>query len=82
MIAGSSLSKLPQIVNIVREQTTAGLSAPMYILEIGTQVVTILYHMKCGNEISVYGENLTLGAGNVAILCLFAWYRRRLGTRI
>ena len=78
VILGSSLSKVPQIVNIVKAASVSGLSLPMYLMETGCQIVTICYHVHRNNGFDVYGENLTLGIGNVVILCLWARLHNKL----
>jgi hypothetical protein len=79
VIAGSSLSKLPQILNIYRANSTSGLSIAMYCMESACQLTTILYHVRNGHGFSVWGENLTLGLGNAAILYLHSKLNGHLG---
>jgi len=69
---GSALCKLPQLVSIVRTGSTAGVSLSMYSLELFTQSIAVLYHRAHGFPVATYGENLTLGGGNVLILLAFA----------
>ena len=78
IVAASSLTKLPQVYNIWQRQSVDGLSLAMYLMESGCQVVTICYHLHARNGFSVYGENVTLGLGNLAILLLWARIKGRL----
>jgi uncharacterized protein with PQ loop repeat len=68
---GSALVKLPQLVSLLRSRSTRGVSLEMYVLELLAQSVAVLYHRLHGFPVATYGENLTLGAGNVAILLAF-----------
>ena len=70
--AGSALVKLPQLLALVRSRSTVGVSLSMYSLELFSQSIAVLYHRAQGFPVATYGENLTLGAGNIAILAAFA----------
>jgi len=64
--------KLPQLLRVLRSQSTVGLSLSLYALELLSQTVAVLYHRVHNFELSTYGENITLGAGNMAMLAAFA----------
>lgn len=74
--AGSALVKLPQLLALLRSGSTVGVSLSMYSLELLSQSIAVLYHRAHGFPVATYGENLTLGAGNVAILAAFAAINR------
>lgn len=73
---GSAVVKLPQLLTLLRTQSTVGLSLSMYSVELFSQSIAVLYHRANGFDPSTYGENLSLGAGNLAILACFARYNR------
>jgi len=79
--AGSALVKLPQLFSILRSGSVAGVSLEMYGLEVFSQVVAILYHRAHGFPLATYGENITLGGGNLAILAAFAAMERSASRR-
>jgi mannose-P-dolichol utilization defect protein 1 len=73
---GSLLSKVPQIVEVVSHRSVEGLSLPMFAMELGTQVAASLYHWSLGLPLQTYGENISLGIGNLAIAAAFAAFTR------
>ncbi len=46
----------------------------MFAMEISTQTVATLYHVHKGFPFSSYGENVSLGIGNYAILLAFLFF--------
>eukprot|EP00455_Lapot_gusevi_P041052 TRINITY_DN471_c0_g1_i1.p1 TRINITY_DN471_c0_g1~~TRINITY_DN471_c0_g1_i1.p1 ORF type:complete len:209 (-),score=44.39 TRINITY_DN471_c0_g1_i1:281-907(-) len=80
VIIGSSLSKLPQIIRVVNEQSVRGLSLPMFSIELSSQVLTTLYHIQAQHSFSAYGENVTFGVSNLIVLYYFAKLSSRIGT--
>jgi uncharacterized protein with PQ loop repeat len=71
---------LPQIFNIIRAGNANGLSLSMLVIESACQLVNTLYYQsgdRRGTAFSVYGENVVIGACNVAIFALIAHYRRK-----
>lgn len=77
VLAGASLSKLPQIVELVRSQKADGLQWTMFAAEFGTQVVAVLYHRLHAFPLHTYGENYVLGIQTWTILILMARFKRR-----
>lgn len=53
----------------------------MYSVELFSQVVAVLYHRAHGFPLATYGENVSLGAGNLAILACFAKLNRESDTQ-
>jgi len=72
----AAVVKVPQLLALLRSRSTVGVSLSMYSLELFSQSVAVFYHRVHGFPVSTYGENLTLGAGNVAILACFAAINR------
>jgi len=72
--AGSLLSKAPQILQVFRSRSVEGLSLPMFAMEIATQSIAVVYHYHQKFPLSAYGENISLGLGNVAIVLAFWLY--------
>jgi mannose-P-dolichol utilization defect protein 1 len=71
---GSFAVKLPQIIKIVQKHNVVGLSLAMYSIEIFSQSIATYYHYQRSFPISTYGENITLGLGNLIIVALYYKY--------
>ena len=67
-----SVVKVPQLVKLLRSQSTVGLSLSMYSIELFSQSIAVFYHRANGFPLATYGENVSLGIGNMAILACFA----------
>jgi mannose-P-dolichol utilization defect protein 1 len=78
---GSVGVKIPQIQRLFASKSVAGLSLFMYALELGTQSVAIFYSRCKGFPLSSYGENVSLGLSNIAILIAFAKYAKAARSR-
>lgn len=73
IVLGAVIVKVPQILKIVSNNSTAGISALACYLETTVYMQSAAYNMHLGMQFSVYGENLFLTAQNLAIVALI-WY--------
>lgn len=74
-----SVVKVPQLRNVLRSQSTVGLSLSLYSIELFSQTIAVLYHRANQFPVATYGENISLGVGNMAILACFAKINREYG---
>lgn len=56
IVVGSSVVKVPQILNILINKSVQGLSLSSLILETISIIVTVAYSFRLGNPFSTYGE--------------------------
>ena len=73
IIVGGSIVKLPQIIKIIRAQTTKGISLSSYLLESFGYTVTLAYNMRKENPFSTYGESMYLFHYYFCCLLLFGF---------
>lgn len=76
ILAGACLTKLPQILNITRAKSAAGLSPASFELESAGLAVHAAYGALHGLPFLAWGEALILLAQNLAILALVYHYGR------
>jgi mannose-P-dolichol utilization defect protein 1 len=74
IVGVSAIVKLPQLYNLVRSQSAAGISFLSYVLETIAYLITLAYNARSGNPFSTYGENAFISAQNVAIAALVLHY--------
>ncbi|KAI9846120.1 MAG: hypothetical protein M1838_001402 [Thelocarpon superellum] len=70
IIGASAVVKVPQIVNLVRSQSAAGISFTAYALETTAYLVGLAYNVRQGFPFSTYGETALIAAQNVVIAVL------------
>lgn len=68
VIIGSSFVKVPQILNIVKSRSVAGLSVTSVALELLGYVISIAYAFAQAFPFSTYGESVFLTIQDVAIV--------------
>lgn len=76
IIAGSFVVKLPQVINILKSQSVAGLSATATYLELLSSILAAVWHVWNGSPFSAYGESIIVAMGTVVIVLLL-WYFAR-----
>ena len=64
--------KVPQIKNILKAQSSAGLELQAHYLEIASYIFAISYNFKVQNPISTFAEAIVISVQNFVILAL-AW---------
>lgn len=74
IVGVSAIVKIPQLVNIVKSQSGAGVSFLSYVLETTAYLITLAYNARQGNPFSTYGETALIAAQNVAIASLVLHY--------
>jgi mannose-P-dolichol utilization defect 1 len=74
IVGVSAIVKLPQLYNLVRSQSAAGISFLSYVLETIAYLITLAYNARSGNPFSTYGETALIAAQNVAIASLVLHY--------
>lgn len=79
IIGGSSVVKVPQIIQILSSRSTYGLSIMSFLIESISSSITFSYNWRGGNSFSSYGETLFIVAQNLVILSLIFIFRRRIG---
>lgn len=76
LIVGSAIVKVPQLIKILLDKSTYGISFTSILMESMTNWVTIVYSWYRGNPFSIYGENAFLLGQNILIMVLFIVYGR------
>lgn len=79
IVAASSVVKVPQVLNLVRARSAAGVSALAYLLETTSYLVSLAYNARRGFPFSTYGETACILAQNVVITVLVLRYSGRAG---
>jgi mannose-P-dolichol utilization defect protein 1 len=74
IVGVSAIVKLPQLYNLVRSESAAGISFLSYALETVAYLITLAYNVRSGNPFSTYGENAFIAVQNVAIASLVLHY--------
>ncbi|EFN54382.1 hypothetical protein CHLNCDRAFT_135683 [Chlorella variabilis] len=77
ILAGSTLVKVPQVLNVVRARSAAGLSPLAFELETLGLVIAVTYGFLMGLPISAFGETVALLFQNCGLLVLIYFYQRR-----
>ena len=79
IVGGSTILKLPQIINILKANSSKGLSAVSYYFE------TLVFVNTLGNALhqklafSVYGENAIILVQNAIVILLIYYYDKSVG---
>merc|ERR1712166_1595737 len=71
IVLGAVGVKLPQMLNIVKAGTVAGLTSSTYILELACCTIFGMYNMRKGFAFSTYGENVFLALQNLVLMYCF-----------
>ena len=71
IVLGAVGVKLPQMLNIVKAGTVAGLTSSTYILELACYTIFGMYNMRKGFAFSTYGENIFLALQNLVLMYCF-----------
>lgn len=79
IVAASSVVKVPQVLNLVRARSAAGVSALAYLLETTSYLVSLAYNARRGFPFSTYGETACILVQNVVITVLVLRYSGRAG---
>ena len=70
ILAGSAITKIPQIMQILRHADARGLSLSMFGSEAITQLASVAFYRSQSIPFVAYGENLFLGIQNTIICAL------------
>lgn len=74
ILAGACITKLPQILNVVRSKSAEGLSALSFELEALVLIIHTSYGALSGLPFSSYGEAGILCCQSLLLLCLVYYY--------
>ncbi|KAL4429561.1 hypothetical protein ABPG77_008610 [Micractinium sp. CCAP 211/92] len=77
ILLGSTLVKVPQVVNVVRARSAAGLAPLAFELETLGLVIAVTYGFLMGLPFSAFGETVALLLQNSLLLFLIYYYQRR-----
>ncbi|CAK7216183.1 hypothetical protein SCUCBS95973_002724 [Sporothrix curviconia] len=77
IVGASAVVKVPQILNLVRSRSAAGVSFLSYLLETTSYLVSLAYNVRNGFPFSTYGETAFILAQNVVITLLVLHYSGR-----
>ncbi|CCH44372.1 Mannose-P-dolichol utilization defect 1 protein [Wickerhamomyces ciferrii] len=74
IVGSSGIIKLPQILSIISNASTTGLSFVSILLETISQLITLSYNFRQNNEFTTFGESAFLSFQNIIILLLILYY--------
>ncbi|ERS99293.1 mannose-P-dolichol utilization defect 1 [Sporothrix schenckii 1099-18] len=77
IVAASAVVKVPQILNLVRSRSAAGVSFLSYLLETTSYLVSLAYNVRNSFPFSTYGETAFILVQNIAITLLVLHYSGR-----
>lgn len=77
IVAASAVVKVPQILNLVRSRSAAGVSFLSYLLETTSYLVSLAYNVRNGFPFSTYGETAFILVQNIVITLLVLHYSGR-----
>ncbi|KIW17502.1 hypothetical protein PV08_04696 [Exophiala spinifera] len=77
IITAASIVKVPQIIKLVKSQSSEGLSFTSYLLETASFVITLAYNMRNGFPFSTYGETSLIAIQDVVISVLILVYSKK-----
>ncbi len=77
IIAAASIVKVPQIIKLVKSQSSEGLSFTSYLLETASFVITLAYNVRNGFPFSTYGETSLIAIQDVVITVLILVYSKK-----
>lgn len=76
IVLGSFLLKVPQIIKILTSKSAKGISLLSSFLELVNYTLSVAYHVRHGNPLMVWGENLNLAIQSFCILGLVISYNK------
>jgi hypothetical protein len=76
IVGGAVLVKIPQIYNIISNNSVQGLSFLSNLLETVAIMISLSYNYRQGNPFSTYGETAFITIQNTIILLLIMIYHR------
>lgn len=71
IIVGATIVKVPQIIKIIKNRSTYGVSFESVFLEEITQIASVAYNIYRNNPFSIYGETLLITYQMMVIHVLF-----------
>jgi len=71
ILAGGALLQVPQIMNIMKSKSVAGLSAFALYSQVFIPITFITYNLLQGNPVATWGENIFSLIQNVIIVVLY-----------
>jgi mannose-P-dolichol utilization defect protein 1 len=74
IIGASSIVKVPQLVKLLRSQSSEGISFTSYLLETSAYLISLAYNIRSGFPFSTYGETGFILVQNVVIAALVLVY--------
>ncbi|KAH0835990.1 hypothetical protein AYO21_06846 [Fonsecaea monophora] len=77
IITAASVVKVPQIIKLVKSQSSEGLSFTSYLLETTSFVISLAYNMRNGFPFSTYGETALIAIQDVVISVLILVYSKK-----
>jgi mannose-P-dolichol utilization defect 1 len=80
IVLGAVVVKVPQIMKILVNNSTKGISPMAYYVETTVYLQSAAYSMHLGLQFSVYGENLFMTAQNLAIIGLMWKFEKHIPT--
>ncbi|KAI7907410.1 uncharacterized protein BX663DRAFT_495784 [Cokeromyces recurvatus] len=78
IVLGGSIVKIPQILTILRNKSTEGLSFTSYLIETLSYFITLSYNLRQGNPFSTFGEIMFICIQNVLIMVLMFQFSRKI----
>ena len=77
IISASAIVKVPQLIKLVKSQSSEGLSFTSYALETTAFLITLAYNVRQGFPFSTYGETSFLLIQDVVISALILIYSKQ-----
>ncbi|KAH3670278.1 hypothetical protein WICMUC_004931 [Wickerhamomyces mucosus] len=74
ILGASGAVKLPQILNIIKNGSTKGLSFISIFLETLSYLISIAYNFRSHNDFTTFGETVFVSIQNIIILILILYY--------
>jgi mannose-P-dolichol utilization defect protein 1 len=76
ILIGAFGLKIPQILNIIKNKSTAGLSPMGFYMEVPLVSTVLVYNYLNNNPISSYGENIVILIQNLVLVVLLWNYSK------
>ena len=80
-MVGASIVKVPQIIKIISNKSTYGVSFSSVVLEEINSIAAFAYNIYRGNPFSIYGETLLIAYQMLLIEALFIIFDRERRTK-
>ncbi|KAI5865717.1 mannose-P-dolichol utilization defect 1 protein [Durotheca rogersii] len=77
IIGASSIVKVPQIIKLLKSQSSSGVSFLSYLLETSSYLISLAYNVRNGFPFSTYGETALILGQNAIISILVLDYSGR-----